>query len=509
MAEASNSALTMQGIKKRFGNVVALGGVDLEVQAGEVHALIGENGAGKSTLMKVLSGALFPDEGELRVFGRRPTQGGPLEARRLGVAMIYQELNLAPDLTVAQNLLLGQEPRRFGFVDRKEMHERTMGVLALMDHRDLAPERRVSDLGPGARQLVEVARALIGEARIVVMDEPTSSLSRHDTEKLFEVVAALKKRGVAVIYISHFLDEVKRIADRYTVLRDGQTVKTGVIADTTVPEIIEAMVGRKLEEVFPRVPHDRGEVVLRLVEVLPASVSAQVRADAASRVSLELHAGEIFGIAGLVGAGRTELMRAIYGLDGLRSGEITVLGDPDRGKSPAIRVKQGVGMLSENRKEEGLALDLTIADNATLSHLAPLHVLGIIRRRQKESATRTLIDRLGIRSSGPRQTVGELSGGNQQKVALARLLHQDARIVLLDEPTRGIDVASKVEVYRLIGELAQAGKAVLMVSSYVPELLGICDRIAVMHRGSLGEARPTGTFTEQSIMDEAARGISA
>ncbi len=500
MTTGSNDVvLRMRGVEKRFGAVVALAGVNLDVARGEVHALVGENGAGKSTLMKVLSGAHAPDAGRMELQGRPYAPRGPLDARRLGVAMIYQELTLAPHLTVAENVMLGREPARFGVVNRRAVRARVEEALRWLDVSELAPERIVGDLSPGARQLVEVARALAGEACVVVMDEPTSSLSRRETHQLFDVIDRLRDRGVAVIYISHFLEEVRRVAQRYTVLRDGRTVETGDVPAPGVDEglfvtrVIEAMAGRSLDEVYPRVPHDAGEAVLTL-----DALSGERLPHGAS---LTLRRGEIFGVAGLVGAGRTELLRAVFGLDPVRHGRVRVATTWDEGRRPWERLNQGVGLLSENRKEEGLALGLSISDNLTLSR--PVSRFGIILRSAHDVATRELGDQLALRYRDARQPAGELSGGNQQKLALARLLHHDIDVFLFDEPTRGIDVASKAEIYRLMGQLAQRGKSILFVSSYLPELLGVCDRVAVMTRGHLGEARVASEWTEASLLEAA------
>lgn len=493
---AGPARLRMRGVRKSFGGVEALRGVDLEVGAGEVHALIGENGAGKSTLMKILSGALRADAGGMELDGAAYAPHGPADARQHGVAMIYQELTLAPHLTVAENVFLGRERRRGLRLDRAAMQGEVAAALALLAHEDILPGTRVSELGPGPRQLVELARALVGRARVIVMDEPTSSLARAEVERLFAVVRRLQAEGVSVIYISHFLEEVRELADRFTVLRDGETVGRGEVAATPVAELIRMMVGRELAEAYPRVPHERGAPIL---EVHDLAGAGGPRRDLPRSAGFTLHRGEILGLAGLVGAGRTELLRALQGLDPILSGQVRLCCVPP----PRL------GLLSEDRKQEGLALALSIADNVTLSRLEPLTRWGWLdRRAQAEAAARRAAE-LGIKCSGPKQRAADLSGGNQQKVALGRLLHEEAEILLLDEPTRGVDVGSKAEIYRLMGRLAAAGKAVLMVSSYLPELLGVCDRIAVMHRGTLGPPRPTAEWSQDSLLDAAARGEAA
>ncbi len=488
----------MRGVVKRFGATLALDGVDLSVAPGEVHALIGENGAGKSTLMKVLSGAVRPDAGAMQLDGQPFAPAGPPAARAAGVAMIYQELTLAPHLTVEQNLTLGVERHRAGLIRRSVYRRRVADVLAGMRHPELRPDTPVRRLSPASRQLVEIARALLLDARILVMDEPTSSLGLADIEHLFLVIDALRRSGVSVVYISHFLEEVQRVADRYTILRDGRTVGTGRLADATQDRLVELMIGRKLDEMFPQVPHTPGEPVLEVDDLLGGRMTA--------RASLTLHRGEIVGLAGLVGAGRTELARALFGLDVVRRGTVRVAGISRNKHSPADRLIEGVGLLSEDRQGEGLAVGRTVAENVTLSRLGPFARWGFVSLRGVRRATSRWIEALGIRVRGPGQAVRELSGGNQQKVALARLLHHDVDVLILDEPTRGIDVASKAQIYRLIGELAARGKAVLVISSYVPELLGICDRIAVMHRGRLGPPRPASQWSERAIIAAAAGG---
>ena len=484
--------LAMRRIDKRFGSTHALRGVSLEVARGEVHALVGENGAGKSTLMKVLSGAERPEAGLMELDGRPYQPAGPQQARLQGVAMIYQELALAPHLDVETNVMLGLEEQRWGFVRSRFQRQRVREALRLLRHPEIRPETPVYRLSPGAAQLVEVARALVVDARVIVFDEPTSSLTRRDTEHLFELIRRLQGRGVSVIYISHFLEEVQRTADRYTVLRDGQTVATGAVAGTPQEVIIEQMVGRSLHELYPRVPHTIGEPVLE--------VRGLAGRPAPAAVDLTLHRGEILGVFGLVGAGRTETLRVLFGLEPAVAGEVAVHGRRAARATPRGRIAEGMGLLSEDRKREGLALSQSLADNLTYSRLGPYVRAGFLSLGQRRAAVRSWLERLRVRFRDPEQKVAELSGGNQQKVALARLLHQQADILLLDEPTRGVDVGSKAEIYRLVGELAGQGKAILFVSSYLPELLGVCDRLAVMARGRLSACRPVADWTPEALM---------
>jgi ribose transport system ATP-binding protein len=489
----------MRGVRRAFGPTVALDGVELSLAAGEVHAVIGENGAGKSTLMKILSGAVRPDHGEMWLDGEPYRPADPHAARRSGVAMIYQELTLAPHLSVEQNLMLGVEQTRRGLLQHAAMRERARAVLAELGRTDIAPEAIVGRLGVGAQQLVEVGRALVTEARVIVFDEPTSSLTSHDVDHLFELIERLTARGVSVLYVSHFLEEVRRVAGRFTVLRDGRVAGSGSVAEVDSGALVAMMVGRELDEMFPRVPHQPGEVVLRLEGL------SGVRSPCG--VDLALRRGEILGLAGLVGAGRTELVRSVFGLDEVREGRVSVatLGgsETDAGAPPWQRLRQGVAMLSEDRKAEGLALPLSIADNVTLSDLGACGRWGVLSLAKQRRAAERWIAALGIRSSGPGQAVWNLSGGNQQRVAFARLLHHGADVLLLDEPTRGIDVGAKAQIFRLMGELAAQGKAILFVSSYLPELLGVCDRIGVMSRGRLVEVRPAGEWEEHMVMTAA------
>jgi ribose transport system ATP-binding protein len=500
-SDQSSIRLQMRDVSKRFGATVALEDVGIEVAAGEVLALVGENGAGKSTLMKVCSGAVRADAGRMWLDGAPYRPSNPLEARRAGVAMIYQELSLTPHLNVQENIMLGMEPARFGVVRAKQVRRRTIEAIKEFDNPELTPDTRVSNLSVGSQQLVEIARALAIGCRVLVLDEPTSSLTQQDVERLFEIIGRLKRQGKAIVYISHFIEEVKRVADRVTVLRDGRVVGSSDVDAITIDEIVALMVGRQVEELYPRSARQAGEVILEIEDL--AGVEKPKSA------SLKLHRGEVLGIAGLVGAGRTELLRSMFGLEPVKRGRIR-LGVYTGPASPVRRWMQGAGFLSEDRKEEGLAVSMSVADNVTLSKLKGFGPLGLVLPSRQDKATRRWLERLDIRCLGPRQSVSSLSGGNQQKVALARLLQHDVDVLLLDEPTRGIDVAAKALVYKLINALASGSptegrkpKAVLMVSSYLPELMGVCDRVAVMCRGRLGPTRRIDEVNEHKLMLEA------
>ncbi len=499
---ATGILLELKGVSKTFGGTRALHKVDMTVRRGEVHALIGENGAGKSTLMKVLSGAIRADEGTVVFKGEPVSIASPAEGRAMGIAMIYQELNLAPHLTVKENLTLGIERSVCGFV--RSQDEAIGRALDQLGHSGLPLDVPVRSLSIGLQQVVEIARALVCDAEVIIMDEPTSSLSETDTQRLFAAIRRLRDGGISTIYISHFLEEVTAVADSYTVLRDGESVGTGTIAETDIAHLIELMIGRTLTEMFPRCEHELGEVLVS-VEGLHGSPLPK-------GVSFELHRGEILGIAGLVGAGRSETLRSVFGLNRASAGTLRISGTKPiklQYMGPGRALSLSLGFLSENRKDEGLATGMSIAANTTLSTLyrfATLNGWGLLNLRRENDAVRRRIDDLNIRCRGPNQLVESLSGGNQQKVALARMLEQNSDIVLLDEPTRGIDVGSKVEIYRLMGRLAARGKGIIFVSSYMPELLGICDSLAVMHRGRMSPIKPVAEWDEHEIMRVATSG---
>jgi ribose transport system ATP-binding protein len=489
-------ALRLSGIVKRFGATVALDGADLEVQPGEVHALLGENGAGKSTLLSILGGLLQPEDGTLELEGAYAPRS-PRDARDRGIALIHQELSLFPHLSVAENVLVGAEPRHHGLLDREEARRRTREVLAEFGHPEIDPDTRVSRLPIAARQVVEICRAIAGRARVVLMDEPTSSLQRADVERLFALIRRLADSGVAIVYISHFLEEAREVARAWTVLRDGRSVASGRLDAVTNDELIAHMVGRSVDTRFPTRDHRPSHEVELDVQCLAA-------APAVRDASFTLRRGEVLGVFGLMGSGRTEMVRALFGLDPAAVGTVArgEQAGPAR-STPARRLAQGLGYLSEDRKGEGLALPMSVADNVTVTRYSSCSRLGVLDPRRQRDQAEERTRELKVKMRSPDQPVRTLSGGNQQKVALARLLHQEADVLLLDEPTRGIDVASKGQIYEAIGAAAARGKAVLMVSSYLPELLGVCDRLAVMSRGRLGPARPVGEWTPESLMEEA------
>jgi len=482
----------MSGIDKHFPGVQALKESGLEVLPGEVHVLLGENGAGKSTLMKILCGQYAADAGEV-VFGGSPVKPtGPLDAERLGLVMIHQELNLVPGLTVAENIFLGHEQTTGGLIADGRM---SVGARDLL-HRlrcEIDPDLPVSELSVAEQQLVEIARALQRRARLLVMDEPSAALSETEIEALFAVIRDLVSDGVPVIYISHRMPEIFAIGDRVTVMRDGHTVGTKKVSETEVAELIQLMVGRTIAERVPKREVVLGEVAL--------DVDGLIGARFPEPISLSLRAGEILGVAGLMGSGRTELARAIFGADPIDGGAVTVAGRKLSGHGPAESIAAGLGFLTEDRKQQGLVLQCTVTENITLTSLDEVSRGGVIDLGAESSLAQVEVDRLHIRIASLDQELVNLSGGNQQKVVLARWLAARCRVLLFDEPTRGIDVGAKAEIYELIGELVEHGVAILLISSEMPELIGLSDRIAVMHEGSLQGILPRAEATQERIME--------
>lgn len=490
--------LAMRNIHKAFGATKALSNVDLDVEAGQVHILVGENGAGKSTLMKILTGVHHADEGKVNFLGQPFVASHPKEALLAGIAMIYQEFNLALHLPVHANIFLGHEIKSYGVTNTRAQRAKTHEIFQRLD-AEIDPDIPVNNLGVAQRQLVEIARALSVDSKLIIMDEPTAALSEKETFKLFEVIQALKNEGVGIIYISHYLEEFGQIGDVYTVLRDGEKVGYGQMADATPNQLIQMMVGRTIDDLYPKYKHEIGDVIFR--------VNNLNSPNGTRNVNLELRRGEIVGIAGLVGAGRTEMMRALFGLDANQLDKLTIHQYSINRPNPSRMLRHGIGLLSEDRAGEGLAQNMTIGINMTLSIPAKISRFGILSFKTLHELSNRLIDQVGIKAESPFQKVNQLSGGNQQKVALARLLGGDTDVLLLDEPTRGIDVGSKVEIYRLIDELARSGKSIVMVSSYLPELFGMCDSLYVMSRGTISNKYDINTINEDQVM-ALATGIS-
>ena len=494
------SLLRLSKIGKQFGTTIALQDVNLEIDRGEVHALIGENGAGKSTLMNILAGILQPDSGAIQLDDIPYEPSSPLAACRQGISLIHQELLLFPHLTVSENILMGMENSRWGWVDKKACLRETSRVLEIFHHPEIHPDRPVAELSIAARQIVEICRAIASKARLILMDEPTSSLQREDVERLFDLIRSMRQQNLTVIYISHFLEEVREIADGYTVLRDGRTVDSGELSGVKDDNLVASMVGRPVRNLFPVRRQANGEALLQV-----EGISAPPRL---KKVTFQLHRGEILGIGGLIGSGRTQLVRTIFGLTSAQSGNLVVKKkriSASKG-TPLSRITQGMGYLSEDRKGEGLAVTLSVADNITLSSLSAFSRWGWLGLESQSQASHAWMKELNIRALSPFQRVLTLSGGNQQKVALARLLHQEADILLLDEPTRGIDIGSKIQMYESISQCAQQGKAVLLVSSYLPELFGLCHRLGVMSRGRLSQVRSIEEWTPELVMQVAVKG---
>ncbi len=495
MTTSDEIVLKMQGIRKTFPGVVALEDVDLELRHGEVHVILGENGAGKSTLMKILSGAYQKDAGEIKLDGKTVAIRSPKHAQEMGISTIYQELNLIPYLTAGENIFLGREPVHFaGLIDRRRLYAEAQrfidGLSVNVDARAF-----VGNLGVAQQQMVEVAKALSLEARILIMDEPTSSLTEAEIRELFATITRLRERGVSIIYISHRLEELLEIGDRVTVLRDGKLIATRNIAEVNKAELVRLMANRELTEHYPKEAAEIGESVLQ--------VNKLCLRDALSDISFELRRGEILGIFGLLGSGRTELARSLFGLESITSGEIRLHGKSTSVKSPRTAIDAGMGFLTEDRKSEGLVLCLSVKDNVALPCVDRNSTFGIIDDSEERTAAERLVSELNIKTPGIDQKVTFLSGGNQQKVVLSKWLYTKAEIFIFDEPTRGIDVASKVEIYRLMNRLTASGVAIIMISSELPEILGMSDRILVMRQGRLA-----GKFDAANAAQEAVLGCA-
>ena len=493
-------ALRMSGISKSFPGVRALRDVELEVRAGEVHAIVGENGAGKSTLMKILAGFYQPDEGSIEIGGEPVSHWTPREALARGIGMIYQELNLVPDLSVAENISLGAMPMRGPFVDYKKVTQRAREVLDEL-RADIDPGTRLGNLSISQQQLVEIAKVMADKPRIVVFDEPTSSLGERETRVLFDIIARMREAGIAVLYISHRLQEVMEIGDRVTVLRDGARIETRDVAGVTPEQMVRLMVGRELSEMFPKLDLEPGEEIL--------AVEGLTREGFFDDVSLTVREREIVGLAGLVGSGRTEIARAIFGLDRADAGEVRIRGRVRRIRRARAGKAAGIALVPEDRKGQGIVPGMTVRENFTLPVIERLTQGLLVFLRRERAIVRELADRLKVNPPQIERPLNAFSGGNQQKVVLGKWLLAKPQLLILDEPTRGVDVGAKADIHSIVGEFAANGGGVLMISSELPELLAVCDRIYVLHEGRVTAEIPRAEATEESVMHAATGQVAA
>jgi inositol transport system ATP-binding protein len=492
-------ALRVIDIDKSFPGVHALKSVSFEVRRGTVHALCGENGAGKSTLMKIIHGLYAPDSGEIFVRGERVTIDSPVQAQQLGIAMIAQELSYIPDLTVEENLFLGRLPTRFGRVDWKRVRKETEAILR-EEGLPYRPDTKLRSLTISDIQLLEITRAVHLDADIIIMDEPTSAIAQQDVENLFQRIDLLRSRGVSIVYISHKMDEVFRVADDITILRDGAVISTDLARDLTMDDVVSRMVGRKLDAQFPKHDLDAGDRVLEVRGLQSEGEFADI--------DLHVRAGEIVGLAGLIGAGRSEVVRAIFGLDPYDDGEILIDGAPVRISSPSRAIANGIAMLSEDRRNVGIVPELSVRKNATLATLRKVVFHGRAHNKLEAELVGAYVDRMRVKTPSLQTPMASLSGGNQQKVLLIRWLLTSPKILLLDEPTRGIDVGAKREIYALMTELASQGIGILMISSELPELIGMADRIYVMSQGRLTAELAPADYSQETILKHAMSGIN-
>jgi rhamnose transport system ATP-binding protein len=500
MTEQTPPFVELRRISKSYGGVQALADVDLAIRAGTVHALVGENGAGKSTLVKILTGVVHADEGEVLIDGDLVHIGDPQTAHRLGIVAMYQEPTVFPDLTVAENVFAGRHPRTVArAVDWRAMRRQTTDILEEFGV-DIGPDTPVRGLGVADRQLLEIAKALSSSARLLIMDEPTAALSPHEVENLFATVRRLRERGVAIVFISHRLEEAEAIADVVTVLRDGRHVATRPTTELPQAEIVRLMVGRSLDALFPKEEAEIGEVVLEAKGLRRRGVF--------SDVSFQLHRGEIVGLAGFVGSGRTEVARAIFGIDSLDDGELWIEGRRFKPRSPRAALRRGLAYLPEDRLQQGLVQPMSLSKNVSMAVLPRLTPVGILRPRREGRLARRFIEQLKIKAVSIAQVVRSLSGGNQQKVVLAKWLAAEPRILILDEPTHGVDVGTKADVHRTISHLAAQGLTILLISSELPEILGMSDRVLVMREGRLAAELPRAEATQERIV-RAAAGVEA
>jgi inositol transport system ATP-binding protein len=482
----SQPLLKMSHLTKRFPGVLALDNVNFEVERGEIHGLLGENGAGKSTLLKILSGAHHPDSGTIDFDGHVIRLDNPHQAQTYGIVTIYQEFNLVPSLTIAENVFIGREPGQAGFVDWAALRRETLAVTERLGIH-LNPMSLVRNLSVAEQQMVEIARALSMRSRIIIMDEPTSALSDTEVQRLFKIMRDLRAQGISIIFVTHRLEEVHEICDRITILRDGRNVGSAKVADINAGDIIRMMVGRSIDELFQRSAfHEYGETALQVRNLSRQGTVRDPNATVLRDISFTVRRGEILGIAGLVGAGRTELARAIFGADPFDRGDVIIGGQPTRIRSPQDAIRYGVGLVPEDRKQQALFLALAVRQNLSMASLASLTRWGLfVDERAEMNLVKRFREALSIRMSSPEQKILNLSGGNQQKVVIARWLALQPKVLIVDEPTRGIDIAAKAEVHQLLDEMARSGIAVIMISSELPEIIGMSDRIITMREGRL------------------------
>ncbi|MGE6630294.1 sugar ABC transporter ATP-binding protein [Bacillus sp. NPDC077027] len=490
--------IEMRNIHKAFGNNNVLSGVSFDLVTGEVHALMGENGAGKSTLMNLLTGLHKVDQGSMKIDGKETAFKDPKEAEENGIAFIHQEMNIWPNMTVLENLFIGKEIySKFGILDTKKMNSLAKEQLDRLSV-NLSLDQEAGTCSVGQKQMIEIAKALMTDAKVIIMDEPTAALTDREIEKLFHVIESLKKQGVSIVYISHRMEEIFTICDRITIMRDGKTVDTKAIPETNFNEVVKKMVGRELTDRYPERTPSYGEVVLEIKNATKKGVFHDIQ--------FSVRAGEIVGVAGLMGAGRTEIMRALFGLDTLDNGEIWVHGKKASIKKPNDAVKLGIGFITEDRKDEGLILDASIRENIGLPNLESFSPKGMIDKNTEQKFVDLLIKRLTIKTASSETSARNLSGGNQQKVVIAKWIGIGPKVLILDEPTRGVDVGAKREIYNLMNELTDRGVAIVMVSSELPEILGMSDRVLVIHEGAIGGEIDGKEATQERIMTLATGG---
>lgn len=490
--------IKMQDIHKQFDHNKVLRGVDITIEPGHVHALMGENGAGKSTLMNILTGLLRQDEGQVLIDGQERQFANPKEAEENGISFIHQELITWPEMTVLENLFMGKEiVKSWGICDNHQMRQKAEEVFRSLDI-DLNLSQKMGDLSVGQQQVIEIAKSLLSDCSVLIMDEPTAALTEREIDKLFVIINQLKAKGVSIVYISHRMQEIFQISDFVTVMRDGRSIMTEQTALTSQEEVVRAMVGRDLEDYYPSKTAEIGPVVLEVNHLTSTGKFHEV--------DFQLHQGEILGVSGLMGAGRTEIMRAIFGLEPKVTGEVKLKGESLDNRSPQKVIEKGIGFVTENRKEEGLILDFSIRDNISLTALNEFSKQGLVNRKTEGEFVKMLIDRLGVKTSDMELPVQSLSGGNQQKVVLAKWIAAGSQVLILDEPTRGVDVGAKRDIYLLMNELAKNGVAIIMVSSDLPEIIGVSDRVLVVHEGRIAADLKKENLTEELIMTYATGG---